>query len=311
MHKLRIASRTSQLALAQSNIVKNKLLEHYPDLDIEIIATKTIGDKILDVSLAKIGGKGLFVKELENLLLENKADIAVHSMKDVPAELPDGLTLKTILEREVVNDAYISNNKTNFSRLNSNSIVGTSSLRRLTQLKKIRPDLQYKNLRGNVNTRLSKLDNGEFDAIILAECGLKRLNLGNRITEIINVDSVLPAAGQGALGIECRSTDLEILSMLEKINDINSYRIVQSERMVTKILNGGCQAPIAAYASLTKDNLLTLQAKVMDVESDYLITASDTFPAADFINLGTKVAKKLLEQGASELIENAKKYFNN
>ncbi|NQU63627.1 MAG: hydroxymethylbilane synthase [SAR324 cluster bacterium] len=243
--KIRIATRSSALALWQANWVKQRLEHTHSGLIVELIHLKTKGDKILDVPLAKIGGKGLFVKELEVAILENRADIAVHSLKDVPTEFPEGLELSVFTKREVPNDAFVSNEFESFTALPKNAVVGTSSLRRIAQLKKVRPDIEFKSLRGNVGTRLGKLDSGEFNAIILAAAGLIRLGLKDRITELLQHDTSLPAIGQGVVCIESRTGDELVLDCIRTLGDEETALNVSAERALLKRLNGGCQVPIA------------------------------------------------------------------
>ncbi|WP_290437232.1 hydroxymethylbilane synthase, partial [Aeromonas caviae] len=245
---LRIATRKSPLALWQANFVKDRLEALHPDLQVELVPMSTQGDKILDTPLAKVGGKGLFVKELETAMLEGRADIAVHSMKDVPVEFPDGLGLHTICEREDPRDAFVSNHFNQIDELPQGAVVGTSSLRRQCQLRAARPDLVIRDLRGNVNTRLAKLDAGEYDAIILAAAGLKRLEMAHRIAAFIEPEQSLPANGQGAVGIECRLDDHELHALLAPLEHPETRIRVLTERAMNRALQGGCQVPIGAYA---------------------------------------------------------------
>jgi len=238
---LRIATRKSQLALWQANYVKSMLEHHHPELKIELVTMTTQGDKILDTPLAKVGGKGLFVKELETGMLEGAADIAVHSMKDVPVEFPEGLHLPVICQREDPRDAFVSNTFKSLEQLPQGATLGTSSLRRQSQIAALRPDLKIKDLRGNVNTRLQKLDDGEYDAIILAAAGLKRLDFEERITQFIDTDVCLPAIGQGAVGIECRTDDARINNLIAPLTDNKTLIRVLAERAMNQRLQGGCQ----------------------------------------------------------------------
>ena len=246
---LKIATRQSPLALWQANYVKDRLQQQYPDLTVELVPMVTKGDVILDSPLAKIGGKGLFVKELENALLNKEADIAVHSMKDVPMQFPEGLGLAVICQREDPRDAFVSHSYRTFTELPQGAVVGTSSLRRQCQLKALRPDLDIRSLRGNVGTRLSKLDNGDYDAIILASAGLIRLGLADRIASFIDIEQSLPAAGQGAVGIECRTDDVQVQALLAPLADAETTYCVRAERAMNNHLQGGCQVPIGGYAS--------------------------------------------------------------
>ncbi len=255
-NKIVIGTRGSKLALWQAEWIKAELKKLNPELEIELNKIKTTGDKILDVPLAKVGGKGLFVKEIEEALLKNEADIAVHSMKDVPTEFPDGLHLAVICEREDPRDAFIApaQGVRSFKELPQGAKVGTSSLRRACQLLSIRPDLKIEQLRGNLDTRLRKLDEGLFDAIILAAAGVKRLGWASRITEILSPETSLPAIGQGAVGIECRTDDGFINTLIAPLNHPETDICVRAERALLKKLEGGCQVPIAAHAVLTSSN---------------------------------------------------------
>ncbi len=299
---LRIATRKSPLALWQAEFVKHALESVHPDLEVQLIPMVTQGDIILDTPLAKVGGKGLFVKELEQALLENRADIAVHSMKDVPVEFPEGLGLTTICKREDPRDAFVSNHYPDLKSLPIGAVVGTSSLRRQSQLRALRPDLIIKDLRGNVGTRLSKLDNDEYDAIILATAGLKRLNLTHRITEKINIEDILPAVGQGAVGIECRLDDHHTHKLLEPLADLETTHRVLCERAMNNHLQGGCQVPIGSYAEI-KDGKLHLRALVGEPDGSQIIRGeiSGTFDQAE--NIGIQLAAQLLNDGADAILK--------
>jgi hydroxymethylbilane synthase len=299
---IRIATRQSPLALWQAEHVKAKLELRHPGLRTELLPMTTRGDQILDSPLAKIGGKGLFIKELELALLEGRADIAVHSMKDVPMEFPNGLGLAIICEREDYRDAFVSNNYSSFEALPDGAIVGTSSLRRQCQLRAVRPDIQIKDLRGNVNTRLRKLDDGEYDAIILAAAGLLRLGMRDRIRSHLEPSICLPAGGQGAIGIECRSDDTRILNYLSPLNHQHSSICVGAERAMNARLNGGCQVPIACLAEL-EGNVLSLKGIVGSVDGKEILSAEFMAKAEDFDELGVKVAEQLLQQGAGRLLD--------
>ncbi len=304
MSLIRIATRRSPLALWQAEFVKAELQKHHPDLEVELIPMVTKGDKILDTPLAKIGGKGLFVKELELAMLEDRADIAVHSMKDVPAVFPDGLGLAVICERENPSDALVSNIYASVNEIPSGAIVGTSSLRRQCQLKALRPDLEIKPLRGNVGTRLQKLDNEEYDAIILATAGLLRLDLKYRIRAEIDFNTLLPAAGQGAVGIECRLDDERTRELLAPLNHSLTAARVTAERAVNHHLDGGCQVPIGAYAERhpEKDNWLTLRGLVGEIDGSRLLRFTHEAPISEARSLGIQVAEALKEQGADAII---------
>lgn len=300
--EIRIATRKSALALWQAEYVKARLEAAHPDLTVSLVPMVSRGDKLLDAPLAKIGGKGLFVKELETALLENEADIAVHSMKDVPMEFPAGLGLYCICEREDPRDAFVSNTYDSLDALPAGAVVGTSSLRRQAQLLARRPDLKIQFLRGNVNTRLAKLDAGEYDAIILAAAGLIRLGFGERIRSSIGVDESLPAGGQGAVGIECRSADSEVHQLLACLNDSATATRVTAERALNKRLNGGCQVPIACYAVLEGEQLW-LRGLVGQPDGSLLLRAEGRAPAADAEALGVRVAEDLLAQGAERILQ--------
>ncbi|MBM3110796.1 hydroxymethylbilane synthase [Pseudomonas sp. P66] len=300
--EIRIATRKSALALWQAEYVKARLEQAHPGLLVTLVPMVSRGDKLLDSPLSKIGGKGLFVKELETALLENQADIAVHSMKDVPMDFPEGLGLYCICEREDPRDAFVSNTFKGLDELPAASVVGTSSLRRQAQLLARRPDLQIRFLRGNVNTRLAKLDAGEYDAIILAAAGLIRLGFEDRITSGISVDDSLPAGGQGAVGIECRSVDSEIHALLAPLHHQDTADRVVAERALNKHLNGGCQVPIACYAVLEGDQLW-LRGLVGEPSGGKLLTAEARAPRSDAQTLGVQVAEDLLKQGAEDILK--------
>ncbi|QLB16699.1 hydroxymethylbilane synthase [Mannheimia varigena] len=298
---LRIATRQSPLALWQANFVKDELEKYFPELSVELVTMVTKGDVILDTPLAKIGGKGLFVKELELALLENRADIAVHSMKDVPMSFPEGLGLAVICEREDPRDAFVSNHYASLDDLPNGAVVGTSSLRRQCQLMAKYPHLEVKSLRGNVGTRLSKLDNGEYDAIILASAGLIRLGLKERIRSYISVEQSLPAAGQGAVGIETRVNDERVLNYVAKLNHNLTACCVLAERAMNTRLQGGCQVPIGGLATLEGDEI-TLNALVGALDGSQIIRVSGKANKQDAEALGIKVAEQLLAQGADKIL---------
>ena len=300
---LRIATRKSPLALWQAEEVSRLLKKFHPDLEIELVTMTTQGDKILDTPLAKIGGKGLFVKELEVGMLEGDADIAVHSMKDVPMAFPEGLHLAVVLEREDPSDAFVSNTYKSFDELPLNAKVGTCSLRRQTQLKEARPDIEILDLRGNVNTRLAKLDNGDYDAIILASAGLKRLGFDERITQSISTDQSLPAIGQGAIGIECRSDDEHINALLEPLNHADTALRVKAERAQNTRLNGGCQIPIGGYAELIGDNRIRLRGLIGFPDGSKIFRSEKEGSYAEAESLGIAVAEDLLSQGGDKVLE--------
>lgn len=299
---LKIATRQSPLALWQANYVKDRLQQLYPDLTIELVPMVTKGDVILDSPLAKIGGKGLFVKELENALLTKEADIAVHSMKDVPMQFPEGLGLAVICQREDPRDAFVSHSYRTFAELPQGAVVGTSSLRRQCQLKALRPDLDIRSLRGNVGTRLSKLDNGDYDAIILASAGLIRLGLADRIASFIDVEQSLPAAGQGAVGIECRTDDAQVQALLAPLADAETTYCVLAERAMNNHLQGGCQVPIGGYAVLQQGQLY-LRALVGDIDGSRIIRAEGKSAVENAEVLGVQIAEQLLAQGADKILQ--------
>lgn len=302
---LRIVSRKSRLALQQADIVRQQLQALYPKLTIEVIGITTIGDQILDQPLNKIGGKGLFVKELENYLLNGQADIAVHSMKDVPAELPAGLMLGPILQRADPRDVLISLSHYTLDQLPVDSVVGTSSLRRQAQLLAVRNDLQLLELRGNIETRLQKLRDGKYAAIILAAAGLERLGLDQWLRERLSVNMMLPAAGQGALGIELRTDDQAINELIQPLNHIDTQVCVIAERAMNARLDGGCQAPIAGLATL-EQNVLTLRGLVAAVDGKQIYTAEFSGDQKDARSIGEIVADKLISQGADKVIQSLK-----
>lgn len=298
---VRIATRKSALALWQAEFVKAELERFHADVRVELVPMSTQGDIILDTPLAKIGGKGLFVKELEQAMLDGRADIAVHSMKDVPVEFPEGLELHTICEREDPRDAFVSNNFANLNALPQGAIVGTSSLRRQCQIKALRPDLDIRDLRGNVNTRLGKLDDGQYDAIILAAAGLIRLKMSKRIADYIEPEVSLPANGQGAVGIECRIDDEVTKALLAPLEHTQTRIRVNAERAMNRHLEGGCQVPIGAYA-LVDGEQVHLRGLVGAVDGSEILRDEVTGHVNDAEKLGIELAKKLLAQGADKIL---------
>lgn len=300
--EIRIATRKSALALWQAEHVKARLEQAHPGLKVSLVPMVSRGDKLLDAPLAKIGGKGLFVKELETAMLEGEADIAVHSMKDVPMDFPEGLGLYCICEREDPRDAFVSNTYASLDALPVGSVVGTSSLRRQAQLLARRPDLKIQFLRGNVNTRLAKLDAGDYDAIILAAAGLIRLGFEERIRSSISAEDSLPAGGQGAVGIECRTADSEIHALLAPLHHRDTALRVTAERALNKHLNGGCQVPIACYAVLEGEQLW-LRGLVGQPDGGLLLRAENRAPLAQAEQLGVQVAEALLAQGAAAILQ--------
>ncbi|GLX78427.1 porphobilinogen deaminase [Thalassotalea insulae] len=299
---VRIATRKSALALWQAEYVKAQLEHFHANIKVELVPMTTKGDIILDTPLAKVGGKGLFVKELEVAMLENRADIAVHSMKDVPVEFPEGLGLEVICPREDPRDAFVSNNIASFEELPHGAVVGTSSLRRQCQIKALRPDLDIRDLRGNVNTRLAKLDNGDYDAIILAAAGLIRLEMPERIKEFIAPEVMLPANGQGAVGIECRTDDNTIKALLAPLECTTTRTRVLAERAMNKALEGGCQVPIGSYAEIEQQHI-HLRGLVGAVDGSQIIKDQVSGDVSQAEQLGLQLAEKLLAQGADSILK--------
>lgn len=302
---IRIATRKSPLALWQANFVKNKLLNLYPNLSVELVPIVTQGDILLDTPLAKIGGKGLFVKQLEQALLDNEADIAVHSMKDVPIFSPKGLILLTVLQREDARDAFISNRYRSLDELPPDAVVGTSSLRRQCQIKARDPFVTTSDLRGNIGTRLEKLDDNKskYDAIILAVAGLKRLGLTHRITSTFDIDQMLPAMGQGALGIETRVNDNAIHALLAPLDHTPTRLCLTAERALNRTLQGSCQVPIGCYATLN-DNTLSIRGLVGSLDGKNIIRHEKIGPADHAQTLGMDLAAQLLNNGAKQILNN-------
>lgn len=298
---LKIATRESQLALWQANFIKDRLHALHPQLQIELVGMTTKGDQILDKTLNKIGGKGLFVKELEQALLDGRADIAVHSMKDVPSTFPAGLTLPVICERADPHDAFVSNTFASMQELPEGAVLGTSSLRRQAQMQAMRPDIQIKPLRGNVNTRLRKLDDGEYDAICLAAIGLKRLGFDNRIRKTFSIAESLPAVGQGALGIECRANDEEVHGLIAPLNHTMTAQCVQAERRMNAILGGSCHIPVAGFATC-ENNIITLKGLVARPDASEILRHEAQMPASQALTLGENVAHALIAQGADRIL---------
>ncbi len=300
LKELRIGTRASQLALWQANWVKSELEKRYPGMTVSLVKIKTTGDKILDVPLAQVGGKGLFVKEIEEAMLRGEIDIAVHSMKDVPTEFPEGLGLYCITEREDPRDAVISRG-VKYADLPQGARVGTSALRRQAQLLKVRPDLEMVVIRGNVETRIRKLETEKLDAVILAAAGLKRLGFTDKVTEYLSTDLSIPAIGQGALGIECRLDNEEVKETIAFFNHPDTAHAVRAERALLWRCEGGCQVPIAAYGKVTGDEL-TLTGFVASVDGRRSVKESITGPAVDGEKLGIALAERLLKAGAHEIL---------
>ena len=301
MNSIRIATRQSKLALWQAEHVAARLRATHAGLDVELVPMTTQGDRVLDRSLAQVGGKGLFVKELELALLEQRADIAVHSLKDVPSELPDNMVLAAFLTRANARDAFVSRKYSSFTQLPQRARVGTSSLRRQCQLLAVRPDLVIEPLRGNVDTRLKKLDAGDYDAIILASAGLHRLGLELRITEYLSFELTVPAVGQGIVAIECRAEDERSRHLVAALNDVNAEHCALAERAFAQRLEGSCQSPIAGYAQLS-DASLTLTGLVGSLDGKTIFRDSMVGAATAAENLGVALAERLLDRGADALL---------
>lgn len=299
--KLIIGTRGSKLALWQAHYIKERLEQAYPHVSVILEKFTTTGDKILDVPLAKIGGKGLFTKELEVAMLEEKIDLAVHSLKDVPAFLAEGLCIGALTVREDEGDALISVKYDSFAALPSGATVGTSSLRRKAQLLRARPDLKMVELRGNLDTRLRKLDEGQYDAIVLAVAGLKRLGWQDRITEILPKDVCLPAVGQGALAIECRSDDQEVLKLISVLHHEETAAAVIAERSFLQVIEGGCQVPVGVYGRIENEQL-QLEALISSLDGKDTIRKIATGPIESAAELGQKLAKEMLDQGGRQIL---------
>lgn len=301
MERIRIATRESRLALWQAHHVADRLRDRYPGLETDLVPMTTRGDQILHTTLAKIGGKGLFIKELEAALLESRADIAVHSMKDVPAEMPEGLGIVSVLKRADPRDAFVSGRYGSLAELPPGAIVGTSSLRRQAQIRHARPDLEIRPVRGNVETRLRKLDDGEYDAILLACAGLERLELADRITDRISLDTSLPAVGQAIVGIECATGHADLMELLRGIEHRNSRRAVDAERAFAERLEGSCESPIAGHAVVTGDSLL-LRGLVAAADGSQILADEISGPVDEGPALGQSLADRLLARGAGPLL---------
>lgn len=299
---LRIATRKSPLALWQAQHIADALVRHWPTLRIELVPMLTSGDAFLKDKLLSVGGKGLFVKELEEALLDNRADLAVHSMKDVPASCPDGLSLTAICVRENPFDAFVSQHYPSLNTLPMRAVIGTSSLRRQSQLLATRPDLQIVSLRGNIHTRIAKLENAEFDGIILAAAGLLRMGLQHQIKQIIPDDIMLPACGQGALGIECRTDDATLRQLIAPLNDPLTALCVQSERHVNALLGGNCHVPLAVHCQVINETQILLRAKVASTDGQTIIYDSQTGSCGKAMQLADDCARALLTKGAEELL---------
>ncbi len=300
--KLTIATRGSMLALWQANHIKDEIEREHPGIAVELLKIKTTGDKILDVPLAKVGGKGLFVKEIEEAMLEGRADLAVHSLKDVPTEFPEGLGLTVITERQDARDALISRGKKSLTDLPEGATIGSSSLRRKCQLLKVRPDLKIVDLRGNLDTRIKRVEAGDFDAIILAAAGMKRLGWEERVTEFIPADILLPAIAQGAVGIETKINDSDTNNLIAFLNHRDTSIAVKAERALLKRLEGGCQVPIAAYGEVSGEEL-KLRGLVGSLDGETIIADGITGSTSEPEALGIKLAEILLDKGAGEILD--------
>lgn len=305
MRAVRIGTRTSQLALWQANHVKRALLARHPGLDVELVEMVSEGDRTLDIPLHQSGGKGLFLKELEQALTEEHIDLAVHSMKDVTVNLPDGLHIPAMCARDDPRDAWVSNRYPSLEALPAGAVVGTCSLRRRCQIQSRYPDLVLENLRGNVNTRLAKLDAGAFDGIILAAAGLKRLGMGARIAQVIDPDVCLPAVGQGVVGIECRTGDSEINALIRPLDDPDAFLRVSTERAANAVLDGGCHAPVAVYSEILegRQRMLRVRARVGSLDGSRILASDRTGPCVPGNDLGVRVARDLIDQGARAIID--------
>ena len=299
---LRIGTRASMLAVTQSTWVKKQIEQQYPDTAVELVKIVTKGDRILDVPLAKVGGKGLFVKEIEDALLDERVDLAVHSMKDVPAELPDGLQVAIVPEREIPQDAFVSVNYKNIDALPQKAVIGTSSLRRKAQLNCLRPDLEIRDLRGNLDTRLRKLDEGEYDAIILAGAGLNRLGMQKRITSLFTSEQMLPAIGQGSLGIELRMADTELLEGMQFLHHNDTAVTVAAERAFLLRLEGGCQVPIGGFATIDGDTV-TLTGLIASLDGKTILREQLSGSASDAEKIGVTLAETLLDRGGKSILD--------
>lgn len=304
LNKLTIATRESPLALWQAHFIAAQLRSFYPDMTVELLGMTTEGDRILDKTLSKIGGKGLFVKELEQALLEGRADLAVHSIKDVPMVLPEGFSLAAITTREVPFDAFVSNHYASLETLPAGAKVGSSSLRRASQIQARYPHLTVLPLRGNVGTRLRKLDENQYDAIILAAAGLKRLGLTDRIRAILSPEESLPAVGQGALGIECLTSRSDLLALLQVLNDDETAACVNAERAFSRLLGGSCQLPLGGYAVIAAQEDLLLRGFVASVDGKVFLSDSIRGKKEAAETLGQQLATQLLARGADQIIQN-------
>ena len=301
MRIVKIGTRQSQLALWQAEFVRDELLKHHNNIEVELVGITSQGDKTLDIPLSQVGGKGLFLKELEEAILDGKVDLAVHSMKDVTVNLPDGLHIPVICQREDPRDAFVSHHYSRLSEMKENSVVGTCSLRRQSAVRHYFPNLLARNLRGNVNTRLARLDSGDYDGLILAAAGLKRLNMHDRIREELSVELFLPAVGQGAVGIECRIDDPEINALVAPLHHVKTAQCVLAERSLNASLDGGCHVPVAAYAQIDGDQI-SMKARVGDPNGSCMYESQGQISLDQGVQLGEQLAAHLLSQGAGDIL---------
>lgn len=300
---VKIATRGSKLAIAQTNLVKEELLKKFPGLKIEVIEIQTKGDKILDTALSKIGDKGLFTKEIEEALLDKRADIAVHSLKDLATEIPAGLLLAAVLKRGEIRDVLIHKKGKKLSELNSDDIIATSSLRRKAALLSFNRDIRITDIRGNVNTRLKKMEDGHCDGMIMAAAGLIRLGLESYITQYLEPGTIMPAVSQGAIAIECCSDDKEIIKLLQHINHPETYKTITAERAFMRKLQGGCQVPVGAFSKLEAETL-TFSGFVASTDGKLMIQKSISGPLSDAGQLGEKLAEEIIQLGGREILDN-------
>lgn len=303
--KIVVGSRGSVLALTQTNMVIDKLKEKFPNTEFEILKITTKGDRILDKTLSKIGGKGLFIKEIETALMEEKIDIAIHSMKDMPSTMPEGFELAAITMREDVRDALVTGNGKGLDGIRQNGVIGTSSLRRAAQLLSIRPDIEIKPIRGNVGTRIKKIEEENLDGVILAAAGLNRLGLNEEINYYFETEDMTPAVGQGALGIEIKEGNLEVKEMIEQIADMETTYCVEAEREFMRMLNGGCHVPIGSIATI-EDGKMTMTAMVASCDGKRVIKSTEIGDAKDYINIAKKVSHEIISKGGKEILEELK-----
>lgn len=308
MREYRIGTRESRLAMWQAGWVADRLRELRPGISVGLVGIRTKGDNILDAALAKIGDKGLFTRELEVALLDGEVDMAVHSMKDLPTSLPGGLAIGAVCRREYPGDVLVSKNGAKLSELPEGAVIGTSSLRRIAQLKRFRPDLKIVNVRGNLNTRLRKLDEQDIDALVLAYAGMVRLGFKDRITELVPFEVMLPAVGQGSIGVEVRADDRELLDLLAALDHGPSRQAVSAERSLMRRLEGGCQIPVGALAMVDGDEIV-LEAMVADLDGGAMVRSSLSGPAGD-PDIGARLAEKMIAGGAGDILKKVRQEFD-